>query len=81
MYILNQTSYLILAVLLLMLVGYGLSWVSSLRLRVAIISTVVVILLGGFFILRSGTSQSVTFADVLGSAVGFPLVVEVYSDF
>jgi hypothetical protein len=82
MQVLNQTSYLLLAVIVLVLTG-ALVWrLGTWPARLVILGAVVGVLVAAFLVLRSGSSQAASLNEVLVlTQGGVPVVVEVYSDF
>ena len=79
---LNQTSYLLLAAVVLVTATLGVWRLGTLGGRLIIIGGVAAALLTAFLVLRSGTSQATSLDEVVGLTYsGVPLVVEVYSDF
>ena len=80
--ILNQTSYLLLATVVLALVAFGVWRLGNWRGRLIIMGGVAVALLSAFLVLRSGASQAESLNEVVElTQGGVPVVVEVYSDF
>ena len=82
MQVLNQTSYLLLAAVVLVVVG-ALVWrLGPWPVRLFILGGVSAVLVASFLVLRSGSSQATSINEVLVLAQGgVPVVVEVYSDF
>ena len=79
---LNQTSYLLLAAAVLVMVTLGVWRLGTLRGRLIVLGGVAAALLAAFLVLRSGVSQATSLDEVVGlTYAGVPLVVEVYSDF
>ena len=79
---LNQTSYLLLAAVVLVIATLGVWRLGTLGGRLIIVGGVAAALLTAFLVLRSGTSQATSLDEVVGLTYGgVPLVVEVYSDF
>ena len=82
MQILNQTSYLLLAAVVLAVVAFGVWRLRNRRGRLIIMGGVAVALLAAFLVLRSGASQAASLNEVVElTHGGVPVVVEVYSDF
>ena len=82
MQILNQTSYLLLAAVVLVVVALGVWRLGNWRGRLIIMGGVAVALLTVFLVLRSGASQAESLNEVVAlTHGGVPVVVEVYSDF
>ena len=79
---LNQTSYLLLAAVVLVMVALGVWRLGSWGGRLIIMGGVAAAFLTAFLVLRSGASQATSLDEVVGlTYAGVPLVVEVYSDF
>ena len=79
---LNQTSYLLLAAVVLVMVALGVWRLGSWGGRLIIMGGVSAAFLTAFLVLRSGASQATSLDEVVGlTYAGVPLVVEVYSDF
>ena len=79
---LNQTSYLLLAAVVIVVVALGVWRLGAWRGRLIIMGGVVAALLTAFLVLRSGASQAASLNEVLVLIHGgAPVVVEVYSDF
>ena len=82
MQILNQTSYLLLATVVLALVAFGIWRLGNWRGRLIIMGGVAAALVAAFLVLRSGASQAASLNEVVELTLGgVPVVVEVYSDF
>ena len=82
MQVLNQTSYLLLAAVVMVVVG-ALAWrLGPWPVRLFILGGVGAVLVASFLVLRSGSSQATSINEVLVlTQGGVPVVVEVYSDF
>ena len=82
MQVINQTSYLLVAAVVLVVVG-ALVWrLGTWPVRLVILGGVVGVLVASFLVLRSGSSQATSIDEVLVlTRGGVPVVVEVYSDF
>ena len=82
MQVLNQTSYLLLAAVVLVVAG-ALVWrIGTWPVRLVILGGVLAVLVASFLVLRSGSSQAASINEVLVlTQGGVPVVVEVYSDF
>ena len=79
---LNQTSYLLLAAVVLVVVAIGVSRLGNWPGRLIIMGGVAAGLLTAFLVLRSGASQAASLDEVVMLTYsGVPVVVEVYSDF
>ncbi len=79
---LNQTSYLLLASFLLIVVTTGVWRLGAWRERLIVVGGTAVALFLVFLVLRSGASQAASLDEVLSlTQGGVPMVVEVYSDF
>ena len=80
--ILNQTSYLLLATVVLVVMALGVWRLGNWRGRLIIMGGVTAALLAVFLVLRSGASQAADLNEVVElTHGGVPVVVEVYSDF
>ena len=80
--ILNQTSYLLLAAAVLVVVALGGWSLGNWRGRLIIIGGVSAALLTAFLVFRSGASQAASLNEVVMlTHGGIPVLVEVYSDF
>ena len=79
---LNQTSYLILAAVVLVVVALGVWRLGNWQGRLIIMVGVAAILLTVALVLRSGASQAANLNEVVVlTHGGVPVVVEVYSDY
>ena len=79
---LNQTSYLLLAAVVVAITLVGVLGLTNWPARRAIVGGVVAVLLAAFLVLRSGGSQATSLNEVqVLSHGGLPVVVEVFSDF
>ena len=79
---LNQTSYLLLAAVVLVVVALGVWRLGTWRGRLIIMGGVAAALLTAFLVLRSGASQAASLNEVVVlTHGGVPVLVEVYSDF
>jgi hypothetical protein len=79
---LNQTSYLLLATLALVVVSVGVWRLGNWRGSLMITGGVAAALLTAFLVLRSGASQAASLNEVVAlTHSGVPVLVEVYSDF
>ena len=78
----NQTSYLLLAAVVLIVVTTGLWRIGAWRERLIGVGVTALVLFVVFLVLRSGASQAENLDEVLAlTHGGVPVVVEVYSDF
>ena len=82
MQVINQTSGLLLAAVVLVVVG-ALVWrLGAWRVRLVILGGVLAVLMASFLVLRSGSSQVTSINEVLAlTQNGVPIVVQVYSNF
>ena len=79
---LNQTSYLLLASFVLIVVTTGVWRLGAWRERLIGVGVTALVLFVLFLVLRSGASQAENLDEVLAlTHGGVPVVVEVYSDF
>ena len=79
---LNQTSFLLLAAVVLLVVAIGVWRLGSWPGNLIVMGGVAAALLTAFLVLRSGASQATTLNEVVVlTHGGVPVVVEVYSDF
>ena len=79
---LNQTSYLLLAAAVLVVVALGVWRLGAWPGRLIVMGAVAVVLLTAYLMLRSGASQAASLNEVEEMTHGgVPVVVEVYSDF
>ena len=82
MQVLNQTSFLLLAAVVLVAAGVGAWQLGAWRGSLLAVGGAFVVLLALFLTLRSGATEASSLSEVLALAQGgMPVVVEVYSDF
>ena len=80
--VLNQTSFLLLAAVVLVAAGASAWQLGAWRGSLLTVAGASVVLLALFLTLRSGANEASSLSEVLDLAQGgMPVVVEVYSDF